>query len=57
MAFNHYPYTFLLEGLLKQQGALVDANADGVQRVTNGSYAFIKVIAQFLLIYLFLAWQ
>jgi hypothetical protein len=57
VAFNHYPYTFLLEGLLKQQGALVDANADGVQRVTNGSYAFIKVIAQFLLIYLFLAWQ
>ncbi|XP_046633088.1 glutamate receptor ionotropic, kainate 3-like isoform X3 [Daphnia pulicaria] len=35
-------YKTIGEGLLKQQGALVDANADGVQRVTNGSYAFIK---------------
>ena len=36
----------LPEGLLKP-GALVDVNADGIQRVTNGSYAFIKVISQF----------
>ncbi|KAK4022871.1 hypothetical protein OUZ56_008315 [Daphnia magna] len=30
------------EGLLRQPTALVDVNADGIQRVTNGSYAFIK---------------
>nr|CAH0107788.1 unnamed protein product [Daphnia galeata] len=34
-------YKTIGEGLLKP-GALVDVNADGIQRVTNGSYAFIK---------------
>jgi hypothetical protein len=53
VALNQYIYISLPEGLLKP-GALVDVNADGIQRVTNGSYAFIKVIAQFLLIYLFI---
>lgn len=35
-------YIGLLEGLLKP-GVLVERNKDGVERVTNGSYAFIKV--------------
>jgi hypothetical protein len=46
VALNQYIYISLPEGLLKP-GALVDVNADGIQRVTNGSYAFIKVISQF----------
>lgn len=33
----------ITEGLLKP-GVLVDVNTDGVERVTNGSYAFIKVV-------------
>ncbi|XP_059352076.1 glutamate receptor ionotropic, kainate 3-like [Daphnia carinata] len=35
-------YKTIGDGLLRQPTALVDVNTHGIQRVTNGSYAFIK---------------